>query len=47
MKRVLFYLLSFIIVSCNTTEIYIDVYDPVQAALDSIEQREDDIDLIY
>ena len=47
MKRILFYLLSFIIVSCNTTEIYIDVYDPVQAALDSIEQREDDIDLIY
>ena len=47
MKRILFYLLSFIIVSCDTTEIYIDVYDPVQAALDSIEQREDDIDLIY
>ena len=47
MKRILFSLLSFIIVSCDTTEIYIDVYDPVQAALDSIEQREDDIDLIY
>ena len=47
MKRILFLILSFIIVSCDTTEIYIDVYDPVQAALDSIEQREDDIDLIY
>ena len=47
MKRILFLILSFIIVSCDTTEVYIDVYDPVQAAIDSLEQRENDIDLIY
>ncbi|MBV19489.1 MAG: hypothetical protein CL870_00120 [Cytophagia bacterium] len=47
MKRILISLLIVIVVSCDTTEIYIDVYDPVQVALDSVEQREDDIDLIY
>lgn len=47
MKRILFLILSFIIVSCDTTEVYIDVYDPVQAAIDSLEQRKNDIDLIY
>ena len=47
MKRILISLLILIVVSCDTTEIYIDVYDPVQVALDSVEQREDDIDLIY
>ncbi len=47
MKRILFLIFSFIITSCDTDEIYVDVYDPVQAALDSVEQREDDIDLIY
>ena len=34
-------------ISCNTEEIYIDVFDPVQDEIDSLNQRDADISLIY
>ncbi len=40
-------LFSFLFIfSCNTEEIYIDVYDPVQEEIDSLNQRDTDVSLI-
>ena len=36
-----------VIFSCNVDEVYIDVFDPVQARIDSINQRTDDKNLIF
>ena len=36
-----------VIFSCNVDEVYIDVFDPVQARIDSINQRADDKNLIF
>ena len=36
-----------ILISCNTEEIYIDVFDPVQDEIDSLNQRDADISLIF
>ena len=46
MKNYIF-LLIVLMISCNTDEIYIDVYDPVQEELDSLNQRKTDLALIF
>jgi len=46
MKNYIF-LLIILMISCNTDEIYIDVYDPVQEELDSLNQRKTDLALIF
>lgn len=38
---------SILFISCNTEEIYIDVFDPVQDEIDSLNQRDADISLIF
>ena len=34
-------------ISCNIDEVYVDVYDPVQDIIDSMEQRKTDKNIIY
>ena len=34
-------------ISCNIDEVYVDVYDPVQDRIDSMEQRKTDKNIIY
>jgi len=46
MKNYIF-LLIVLMISCNTDEIYIDVYDPVQEEIDSLNQRKTDLALIF
>ena len=46
MKNYIF-LLFVLMISCNTDEIYIDVYDPVQEEIDSLNQRKTDLALIF
>ena len=47
MKKVL-YLISFLLFfSCDIDEIYIDVYDPEQERIDSLNQRSNDKNLIF
>ena len=47
MKKVL-YLISFLLIfSCDIDEIYIDVYDPEQERIDSLNQRSTDKNLIF
>jgi hypothetical protein len=47
MKKVL-YLISFLLIfSCDVDEIYIDVYDPEQERIDSLNQRSTDKNLIF
>ena len=45
--RIFIFFLLLIILSCSTEEIYIDVYDPVQEEIDSLNQRDTDVSLIY
>ena len=40
-------ILSIFIISCNVDEVYVDVYDPEQERIDSLDQRSSDISLIY
>ena len=40
-------ILSIFIISCNVEEVYVDVYDPEQERIDSLDQRSSDISLIY
>ena len=40
-------ILSIFIISCNIDEVYVDVYDPEQERIDSLDQRSSDISLIY
>tara|TARA_B100000902_G_C27275893_1_gene898837 strand:- start:178 stop:822 length:645 start_codon:yes stop_codon:yes gene_type:complete len=47
MKNYIFLLLIVLTLSCNTDEIYIDVYDPIQEELDSLNQRKTDLSLIF
>ena len=47
MKNYIFLLLIVLTLSCNTDEIYIDVYDPIQEELDSLDQRKTDLSLIF
>ena len=42
-----FIIILFIIISCNVDEVFVDVYDPEQERIDSLNQRNTDIDLIY
>ena len=47
MKKLL-YLISFLLIfSCDIDEIYIDVYDPEQDRIDSLNQRKSDKNLIF
>ena len=39
--------LLLIIISCNIDEVYIDVFDPEQARLDSLNQRLEDKNIIF
>ena len=39
--------LLLIIISCNIDEVYIDVFDPEQSRLDSLNQRLEDKNLIF
>ena len=47
MKNLISILFIVLIFSCNPDEIYIDVYDPVQDELDSLNQRRTDLALIF
>ena len=47
MKNLISILFIVLIFSCNSDEIYIDVYDPVQDELDSLNQRRTDLALIF
>ncbi len=46
MKNLVILIFIISLISCNTDEIYIDVYDPVQAEIDSLNQLEKDLLLI-
>ena len=47
--RNLLYIFSLLLIifSCNIDEVYIDVFDPEQARLDSLNQRLEDKNLIF
>lgn len=47
MKNFFNFIFFSVILSCNVDEVYIDVFDPVQARIDSINQRTDDKNLIF
>lgn len=47
MKNIIFLFLIVLTLSCNPEENYIDVYDPVQEELDSLNQRKTDLALIF
>ena len=47
MKNFFNFIFFSVILSCNVDEVYIDVFDPVQARIDSINQRADDKNLIF
>tara|TARA_B100002052_G_C15846423_1_gene582744 strand:+ start:523 stop:1167 length:645 start_codon:yes stop_codon:yes gene_type:complete len=47
MHKLIVSILLISILSCSTEEIYIDVYDPVQEEIDSLNQRDTDVALIY
>ena len=36
-----------LVISCNIDEVYVDVYDPVQDRIDSMEQRKTDKNIIF
>lgn len=36
-----------LVISCNIDEVYVDVYDPVQDRIDSMEQRKNDKNIIF
>ena len=47
MRNFILLILLILTISCNTEEVYIDVYDPVQEELDSLNQRRTDLSLIF
>ena len=48
MKNILHIILFIgLLFSCGLDEVYIDVYDPEQERIDSIDQRKSDIEIIY
>lgn len=47
MRNFILLILLISTISCNTEEVYIDVYDPVQEELDSLNQRRTDLSLIF
>ena len=48
MKNFFYFILFFgLFFSCDMEEVYIDVYDPEQERIDSINQRKSDIEIIY
>ena len=47
MRNLILLILLILTISCNTEEVYIDVYDPVQEELDSLNQRRADLSLIF
>ena len=47
MKNFILLILLILTISCNIDDVYIDLYDPVQDELDSLDQRKTDIALIF
>lgn len=47
MKKVLYFISILLIFSCDVEEIYVDVYDPEQERIDSLNQRGSDKNLIF
>ena len=47
MKKVLYFISFLLIFSCDVEEIYVDVYDPEQERIDSLNQRGSDKNLIF
>ncbi len=47
MRNFILLILLILTISCNIDDVYIDVYDPVQDELDSLDQRKTDIALIF
>lgn len=47
MKNLIIPILLIFIISCTTEEVYVDVFDPVQDEIDSLNQRQTDLSLIF
>jgi len=47
MRNFILLILLILTISCNIDDVYIDLYDPVQDELDSLDQRKTDIALIF
>ena len=47
MRNFILLILLILTISCNTEEVYIDVYDPVQEELDSLNQRRTDLSQFF